>query len=76
MDDTDGGPAVPRIIPPLWALLWSGVQTGLTMQAGGRRRFRGQAALAALRGAGGFALGVTALGRFARAGTTAADPQR
>ncbi len=66
----DDGPTVPRIIPPLWNVLWSGVQIGLTVQAGGRRRFRGQAALAGLLGAGGLVLGATALGLFARAGTT------
>ena len=62
--------AARRIIPPGWALLWSGVQAGLTALAGGRRRFPGQAAIAGTLAAGGFALGVVALKRFARAGTT------
>ncbi len=75
MDATDDGPAVPRIIPPAWALLWLGVQWGLTAQAGGRRRFRGQAILAGALGAASFALGAAALRRFVRAGTTS-EPHR
>ena len=59
-----------RIIPPGWALIWSGVQSGLTALAGGRRRFRGQTALACGLGAGSLALGIVALRRFDRAGTT------
>lgn len=62
--------AARRIIPPGWALLWSGVQAGLTALAGGRRRFPGQAALAGTLAVGGFALGVVALKLFDRAGTT------
>lgn len=62
--------AARRIIPPGWALLWSGVQAGLTALAGGRRRFPGQAAIAGSLGVAGLALGVIALRRFDRAGTT------
>ncbi|HMQ39286.1 MAG TPA: isoprenylcysteine carboxylmethyltransferase family protein [Micropruina sp.] len=62
--------AARRIIPPGWALLWSGAQAGLTALAGGRRRFPGQAAVAGTLAAGGLALGVVALRLFDRAGTT------
>lgn len=61
---------VRRIIPPGWALIWSGVQSGLTALAGGRRRFPGQTVLACGLGAGSLALGIVALRRFDRAGTT------
>ena len=48
METTDDDrPSVPRIIPPVWELLWLGAQFGMTVQAGGRRRFPGQTALAA-----------------------------
>ncbi|MBP8919170.1 MAG: hypothetical protein KBG85_05655, partial [Micropruina sp.] len=60
---------VRRIIPPGWALIWSGVQSGLTALAGGRRRFPGQTVLACGLGAGSLALGIVALRRFDRAGT-------
>lgn len=66
--------AARRIIPPGWALLWGGVQTGLTALAGGRRRFPGQALIAGTLTAAGFALGVQALRLFAKAGTTS-EPQ-
>lgn len=76
MDRTDAtAPAVPRIIPPVWALLWLGVQAGITAQAGGRRRFRGQAVVASVIGTASMALGVAALRRFFRAGTTT-EPHR
>ncbi len=75
MDSTDDRPPVPRIIPPVWELWWLGAQFGMTVQAGGRRRFPGQAALAATIGAAALALSVGALGRFRRAGTTM-EPHR
>ena len=76
METTDDDrPSVPRIIPPVWELLWLGAQFGMTVQAGGRRRFPGQTALAATIGAAALALSVGALGRFRRAGTTM-EPNR
>ena len=70
MDNADDVPAAPRIIPPVWELLWLGAQAGLTAQAGGRRRFPGQAVLAATVGAAALTLSIAALRRFGRVGTT------
>lgn len=71
MDSSDDRPAVPRIIPPLWGLLWHGAQSALTVQAGGRRRFPGQPVVAGVIGAASLVLGAAALRRFVQAGTTA-----
>ena len=70
MDNADEGPAVPRIIPPVWELLWLGAQAGLAAQAGGRRRFPGQTFLAATVGAAALTLSVAGLRGFGRVGTT------
>lgn len=70
MDNADDVPAAPRIVPPVWELLWLGAQAGLTAQAGGRRRFPGQAVLAATVGAAALTLSIAALRRFGRVGTT------
>ena len=70
MDNADDVPAAPRIVPPVWELLWLGAQAGSTAQAGGRRRFPGQAVLAATVGAAALTLSIAALRRFGRVGTT------
>lgn len=75
MEARHDGVAVPRIIPPVWALLWLGTQSALTARAGGRRRFRGQTALATAIGAVSLTTGIAALRRFARAGTSS-EPHR
>lgn len=75
METRDDRPAAPRIIPPVWALLWLGAQSALTAQAGGRRRFPGQAIVAGTVGAASLTLGAAALRRFFQAGTTT-EPHR
>jgi len=59
-----------KLVPPVWGVIWGGVQTGLVMLAGGRRRFKGQRLIAGALEAGSLALGATALGLFKKAGTT------
>ena len=59
-----------RVVPPVLGLAWVGTQVAMTAVAGGRRRFPGQAVVAATLAAGGLALGAGAVGLFREAGTT------